>query len=233
MHGARKIVNSIDYRRMAVDAIELIHRFYSYKDISTILGIPPSMISRYLRKHVLPSKDIAEKVLNKIINNNEIIIKIANLVKDDPDVLYDDDVSNTLLLLVVNKFLDKITKSDAIITFNDPSISLAIKLKNVFSKSLIVLYFAPIVPGQRAECFSIIANPVAVFACTRYNIIKERFSSALLLLPLVINIEDIGIVWNRVKDILRIREVIPLAILCGKLERSRRVSINCILCNTR
>lgn len=220
----------IDYRRMAVDIIELMHKFYSYKDISTMLGIPPSMISRYLHRHSLPGKNIAEKIINNFIANSKISKEIANLIRKNPDLLYNDVVANTLLLLTIRKFANEVINADVIISFNDPSISLAMKLSDAFMKNLVVLYFAPIVPGTRAECFSIATNPIAIFACTRYDALRTRASHALLVFPLVINVEAIGTICERIRSVLKIKEVIPLIIVCGsELKKYGGMSIKCIL----
>ena len=220
----------IDYRRLAVDIIELMHKFYSYKDISTMLGIPPSMISRYLRRHSLPGKNIAEKIINNFIASSKISKEIANLINKNPDLLYNDIVANTLLLFTIRKFANDVINADVIISFNDPSISLAMKLSDTFTKNLIVLYFAPVVPGTRAECFSITTNPIAIFACTRYDALRTRASYALLVFPLVIDTKAIGTIRERIRGILRIKEVVPLVIVCeNELKKYGGTSIKCIL----
>ena len=220
----------IDYRRLAVDIIELMHKFYSYRDISTMLGIPPSMISRYLRRHSLPGKNVAEKIINNFIASSKISKEIANLISKNPDLLYNDIVANTLLLLTIRKFVNDVINADTIISFNDPSISLAMKLSDAFTKNLVVLYFAPIMPGTRVECFSITTNPVAIFACIRYDALRTRASYALLVFPLVIDTRAIGTICERIRSVLRINEVVPLVIVCGnELKKYDGMNIKCIL----
>jgi len=220
----------IDYRRLAVDIIELMHKFYSYKDISAMLGIPPSMISRYLRRHSLPGKNIAEKIINNFIANSKVSKEIANLINEDPDLLYNGIVANTLLLLTIKKFVNDIINVDTIISFNDPSISLAMRLSDVFTKNLIVLYFAPVVPGTRAECFSITTSPIAIFTCTRRDVPRTRASYALLVFPLVIETRAIGAIYERIRSVLRMKEIVPLVIVCGnELKKYGRRNIRCVL----
>ncbi len=52
----------IKYRLLAAEALRLAKRFYSYRELARITGIPEGMLSRYVSGHVIPSLDQAERI---------------------------------------------------------------------------------------------------------------------------------------------------------------------------
>ncbi len=224
----QRVLELVDLKSLSVDIIELLHKFYSYRDISMMTNLPPSMLSRYLRKHSQPSKPIALKIIEIFIKNNEIKEKMANLIRNDPDTLYEKTVYNPLSLLTISKNFELLTQTDAVIAFNDPSIALAIKLRELINKRLLVLYFAPLIPASHAECFSIIQAPVNVLVCTRYSSLRSRIDSALLVFPLTMSINAFNTIIGSVRDALRIKNITPLIILCRE-ELKKRDNVICLL----
>jgi adenine phosphoribosyltransferase len=52
----------IKYRLLVAEALRLAKRFFSYRELSRITGIPEGMLSRYVSGQVIPSLEQAERI---------------------------------------------------------------------------------------------------------------------------------------------------------------------------
>ena len=207
----------VDIRRVAVDVIDLMHLFYSYRELSLMLGLPSSMISRYLRGRSMPSKSHAERILDIFSRNRDMALKLTELIKSNPDSLYDSKIVNSLIAIILRKTKISREKFDSIIAFNDPTILFATRLRETLlpRTDLIVLYYTPLVPESHTECFSITPHPITIFACTKpFSWRARKPSRALLIYPILISAKEARTLTQKIVEILRIRDITPLLLLC-------------------
>jgi transcriptional regulator with XRE-family HTH domain len=204
-----------DKRVISTYVLDIMHNFYSYKEISHLTGIPISMISRYLRRRTIPSEKMANKIIKKFIQNKNIIRRFINLLQEEPDLLYTQKVSEIISLIIVNNYADLLNKIDFIIGFSDPTILIATKLSERGQKDILILHFAPMVPYLNADCFSLTSSRFMLYVCakkgyrTRYRSLK-----ALLLYPLIIPIELASDIKTRLIQELRLSTLKVIALSC-------------------
>ena len=67
---------AIKYRLLVAEALRVAKKFYSYRELSRITGIPEGMLSRYVTGHVIPSIEQAERIwraLEKALDPRRIV----------------------------------------------------------------------------------------------------------------------------------------------------------------
>lgn len=61
-------VGNLRRRIMVINMLTLAKRRYKYRELSEIIGIPPSVLSRYIRGRMLPSDERVEEMLDSLTN---------------------------------------------------------------------------------------------------------------------------------------------------------------------
>ena len=99
MDGGSRI-SDLKYKLMTIELLNLAKNYYTYRELSQIISLPESVLSRYVKGHVLPAMDRAlyiNKTLQKIMRlEAEIQLRIQF-----DDLGYFDNtrlISDTLLL---------------------------------------------------------------------------------------------------------------------------------------
>lgn len=67
MKGGSRILD-LKYKLMTIEMLNLAKSFYTYRELSQLIGLPETVLSRYVKGHVLPTIDRAEQ-MNKILQN--------------------------------------------------------------------------------------------------------------------------------------------------------------------
>ena len=60
----------LKYKLMTIELLNLAKNYYTYRELSRVMGLPDNVLSRYVKGHVLPTMDRAlhiNKTLHKIM----------------------------------------------------------------------------------------------------------------------------------------------------------------------
>ncbi len=141
MAGSR--ITDLKYKLMVTDLLNLAKDFYTYRELSQLIGLPETVLSRYVKGHVLPTIDRAQDINKKLDSIMRLETEIQRRIRFD-DLGYFDNtkvISDTMLLervvqQVVNRFAgQRITK---ILTPETDGIPLATLLAHRLSVPLVI-----------------------------------------------------------------------------------------------
>lgn len=133
MAGSR--IADLKYKLMVTELLNLAKNYYTYRELSQLIGLPETVLSRYVKGHVLPTIDRAVDINNKLESIMRLESEIQRRIRFD-DLGYFDNtkvISDTMLLeravqQAVNKFAgQRVTK---ILTPETDGIPLATLLAN-------------------------------------------------------------------------------------------------------
>lgn len=133
MAGSR--IADLRYKLMVTELLNLAKNYYTYRELSQLIGLPETVLSRYVKGHVLPTIDRAVDINNKLESIMRLESEIQRRIRFD-DLGYFDNtkvISDTMLLeravqQAVNKFAgQRVTK---ILTPETDGIPLATLLAN-------------------------------------------------------------------------------------------------------
>lgn len=135
-------VTDVKTRISSVELLATLKKSYSYKDLSSILGLSAPILSRYVRGHVLPSATRSEKF---IVTFREKLLRrmVLDEVKVSADGSYDISsvVSNVGLLRQIAKVVYSEfspVSVDKVVTMEVDGIPLATEVAGEFNVSLAV-----------------------------------------------------------------------------------------------
>jgi hypothetical protein len=63
-------ISDLKYKLMTIELLNLAKNYYTYRELSQIIGLPDTVLSRYVKGHVLPTMDRAlyiNKTMQKIM----------------------------------------------------------------------------------------------------------------------------------------------------------------------
>ena len=141
--GNTSRILDLKYKLMTIELLNLAKNYYTYRELSQMIGLPETVLSRYVKGHVLPTIERAEsmnRVLQKILRLDEELQKRIQL----DDYSYFDNtriIGDTLFLeravqYAVDKFAGKrITK---VITSAVDGIPLATLLSHRLGVKLVI-----------------------------------------------------------------------------------------------
>jgi len=128
-------IADLRYKLMVTELLNLAKNYYTYRELSQLIGLPETVLSRYVKGHVLPTIDRAVDINNKLESIMRLESEIQRRIRFD-DLGYFDNtkvISDTMLLeravqQAVNKFAgQRVTK---ILTPETDGIPLATLLAN-------------------------------------------------------------------------------------------------------
>ncbi len=103
--GAGNRYQALKYRLLVAEALRVAKKFYSYRELSRITGIPEGMLSRYVTGHVIPSYEQAERIwraLEKAIDPRRIV---ADRIKELGGLIdLTPILTNPLLLRIISVY---------------------------------------------------------------------------------------------------------------------------------
>lgn len=133
---------SMKKKIFAVEILRVLKRNYTYNEMSKIINLPPSVLSRYINGHVIPSAEKAEMIIEAFKENyiRDIIrskIIERNGAYDLTSVCYDAGLQQLIAKSMASEF--ELVKVDKILTAAVDGIPIAIQLGNELGvKSVVV-----------------------------------------------------------------------------------------------
>ena len=99
MDGGSRI-SDLKYKLMTIELLNLAKNYYTYRELSQIMSLPESVLSRYVKGHVLPAMDRAlyiNKTMEKVMG---LEAEIQLRMRFDDSGYFDNTrlISDTLLL---------------------------------------------------------------------------------------------------------------------------------------
>ncbi len=93
-------IADLKYKLMTIELLNLAKNYYTYRELAQIIGLPETVLSRYVKGHVLPTIDRAQninKILQKIMRLEG---EIQQRIRFDEFGYFDNTrlISDTLLL---------------------------------------------------------------------------------------------------------------------------------------
>jgi adenine/guanine phosphoribosyltransferase-like PRPP-binding protein len=93
-------ISDLKYKLMTIELLNLAKNYYTYRELSQVIGLPDTVLSRYVKGHVLPAMDRAlyiNKTLQKIMR---LEAEIQLRIRFDDSGYFDNTrlISDTLLL---------------------------------------------------------------------------------------------------------------------------------------
>jgi adenine phosphoribosyltransferase len=129
-------------RISSVELLATLKKSYSYRDLSSVLGLSAPILSRYVRGHVLPSAARSEKFIATF--REKLLRKmVTDLVKVSPDGSYDISavVSNIGLLRQIAKVVYSefgLVNVDKVLTMEVDGVPLAVEVAGEFNVNVAV-----------------------------------------------------------------------------------------------
>ncbi len=126
----------------AVEILRVLKKNYAYRELSKMINLPPSVLSRYINGHVIPSIEKAEMIIETFKENyiREVLrsrVIERNGAYDLTSVCYDAGLQQLIAKCVAGEF--ELIKVDKILTAAVDGIPIAIQLGNELGvKSIVV-----------------------------------------------------------------------------------------------
>jgi len=99
LKGGSRIVD-LKYKLMTIELLNLAKNYYTYRELAQIIGLPETVLSRYVKGHVLPTIDRAESINKTLQKVMRLEKEIQQRIKFDELGYFDNTrlISDTLLL---------------------------------------------------------------------------------------------------------------------------------------
>jgi adenine phosphoribosyltransferase len=93
-------LSNIKFRLMTIDLLRVAKRNFTYRELSYRTGLPVTVLSRYVKGHVLPSSERAREVLNALERLVGLEEELKRRIKFDEDGYFDNSpiISDPMLL---------------------------------------------------------------------------------------------------------------------------------------
>lgn len=117
MKGSSRILD-LKYKLMTIDLLNLAKKYYTYRELAQIIGLPETVLSRYVKGHVLPSINRAKEISQILQKLMKLEIEFHKRIKfdefgyfDNTGIISDMMLMERAVLFGINKFAGKcITK---------------------------------------------------------------------------------------------------------------------------
>lgn len=99
----------IQRRMEAVELLKLMKERYTYKELYEITGLPATVLNRYVKGHVLPSRSRAEELFSVFSKKLDLKEEVMARIRFDEKGYFDNTalISDTLLLRLIAKNVAK------------------------------------------------------------------------------------------------------------------------------
>ncbi|MEM0453624.1 MAG: phosphoribosyltransferase family protein [Sulfolobales archaeon] len=132
-----------DVRRYAIDALRVLRKTLKYRELEVITGLSTPALWRYVNMRILPTKERAKELLDKLLSDE--VVKM--IIKENIEIIDDSIVSTSNLIynvdflrifaLVARKVFEDLEPT-AIATVEVDGIPLAVAVSEVFDAKLVV-----------------------------------------------------------------------------------------------
>lgn len=137
-----KKAEELKYRLSSIEALALLKKTMSYDELSSILGIPPTALSRYVNGHVIPKIETSKAIFD--LFKREYLIKEASKriyvdefgAVDSSMIIYDPVFLKYIVLAEYEKM--KVFKIDKVLTLEADGIPVAYQVASTLGKSVAV-----------------------------------------------------------------------------------------------
>jgi len=76
-------VTDLKYKLMVTELLNLAKDYYTYRELSQLIGLPETVLSRYVKGHVLPTIDRAQDINKKLDSVMRIESEIQKRIRFD------------------------------------------------------------------------------------------------------------------------------------------------------
>lgn len=104
----------LKYKLMTIELLNLAKNYYTYRELAQIIGLPETVLSRYVKGHVLPTIDRAQSINRTLQKVLRLESELQQRIKFDELGYFDNTgiISDTLLMEravqnAINKFAGK------------------------------------------------------------------------------------------------------------------------------
>jgi adenine phosphoribosyltransferase len=130
------------YRLHSIEALRILKKTMSYNELSSMLNMPPTALSRYVNGHVIPSLETARLILN-IFKKKYLIMEVKNrIIFDEFGVLNNSLIiyDPVLLKYIILSEYERINsvKVDKVLTFETDGIPVAYQIASILGKEVAV-----------------------------------------------------------------------------------------------
>jgi adenine phosphoribosyltransferase len=137
-----KKFEELAYRLHSIEALRILKKTMSYNELSSMLNIPPTALSRYVNGHVIPSLETARLILN-IFKKKYLIMEVKNrIIFDEFGVLNNSLIiyDPVLLKYIILSEYERINsvKVDKVLTFETDGIPVAYQIASILGKEVAV-----------------------------------------------------------------------------------------------
>lgn len=101
----------LKYKLMTIELLNLAKNYYTYRELAQIIGLPETVLSRYVKGHVLPTIDRAQSINRTLQKVLRLESELQQRIKFDELGYFDNTgiISDTLLMeravqYAINKF---------------------------------------------------------------------------------------------------------------------------------
>ena len=137
-----KKFEELTYRLNSIEALRLLKTRMSYRELSSMLDIPPTALSRYVNGHVIPGLEVARSIFN-VLKKKYLIAEVRNRiivdefgVVDNSFIIYDPVLLKYIILSEYEK-IDSV-KIDRVLTMETDGIPVAYQIASILGKEVAV-----------------------------------------------------------------------------------------------
>ncbi|MCS7125304.1 MAG: helix-turn-helix domain-containing protein [Aigarchaeota archaeon] len=137
-----KKIEELKYRLSSVEALIILKKMMSYEQLSSMLDIPPTALSRYVNGHVIPSLETSRAIFNifkKEYLNKEISRRISVDefgAVDSSMIIYDPVFLKYVTLSEYEKI--NVVKVDKVLTLEIDGIPVAYQVASILGRDVAV-----------------------------------------------------------------------------------------------
>jgi purine operon repressor len=93
-------ISDLKYKLMTIELLNLAKNYYTYRELAQIIGLPETVLSRYVKGHVLPTIDRAQNINRTLQKIMRLEGEIQQRIRFDDSGYFDNThlISDTLLL---------------------------------------------------------------------------------------------------------------------------------------
>ncbi|MEN2975070.1 MAG: phosphoribosyltransferase family protein [Candidatus Caldarchaeales archaeon] len=137
-----KKIEELKYRVSSVEALTILKKMMSYEQLSSMLDIPPTALSRYVNGHVIPSLETSRMIfnvfkreyLNKEVSRRVSIDEFGAV--DSNMIIYDPIFLKYMILAEYEKV--NAVKVDKVLTIEADGIPVAYQVASILGKDVAV-----------------------------------------------------------------------------------------------
>jgi len=138
-----KRVEEVWFRMGAVEALRILKKRMSYEQLSSLIDLPPTVLSRYINGHVLPSLDKAKAIFS-IFKKEFLLDEVRNrLARDEVGaidtsrIIYDPLLLKHIIMAEWEKLMG--FKVDKVMTMESDGIPVAYQLASMLGTEVAVV----------------------------------------------------------------------------------------------